>query len=173
MIGKLTAATAAIALCTTGAVQAAPRRACISSAEMHGMVAYFLPVVIENVTGRCSAYTASSAYLRAGLPSLQMQLREGREGAWPMARSAFFKLSRQKDVRTMATLSDDALRPMVDDVLGAKFDIAVDAATCGEINDITQALAPLDAPQTVNLLAAVLSAAARKDNRIPSCPRGM
>ncbi len=172
MIGKATVAAAAIALCTTGALQAAPR-ACVTSAEMHGMVAYFLPVVLDNVAKNCSAYAPASSYIRAGLPTLQVQLREGREAAWPMAKSAFFKLGGQKDARTMASLSDDALRPLVDDMLGSKFAIPVDAAKCGEINDIAEAIAPLNGPQTVHLIATILSAAARKDNKLSSCPRGI
>ena len=172
MIGKATAAAAAIALCAASSIQAAPR-ACVTSAEMHGMVAYFLPAVLENVGKNCSAYAPASSYLRTGLPNLQVQLREGREAAWPMAKSAFFKLGGQKDVRTMASLSDDALRPLVDDVLGSKFSISVDAAKCGEINDIAEALGPLNAPQTVHLIATVLSTAARKDNKLSSCPRGI
>ena len=172
MIGKATAAAAAVALCSAGVLQAAPKP-CVSSAEMHGMVAYFLPVVLENVAKNCSAYAPASAYLRAGLPGLQVQLREGRQAAWPMAKSAFFKLGGQKDARTMASLSDDALRPLVDDMLAAKFAIPVDAAKCGEINDIAEALAPLDAPQTVHLIATILSTAARKDNKMSSCPRGI
>lgn len=172
MIGKATATAAAIALCSASALQAAPRT-CVTSAEMHGMVAYFLPVVLDNVAKNCSAYTPASSYLRAGLPGLQVQLREGREAAWPMAKSAFFKLGGQKDVRTMAVLSDDALRPLVDDMLGSKFAIPVDATKCGEINDIAEALAPLNAPQTVHLIATILSTAARKDNKLSSCPRGI
>jgi hypothetical protein len=172
MIGKATAAAAAIALCSTSALQAAPK-ACVTSAEMHGMVAYFLPVVLDNVAKNCSAFTPASAYLRAGLPSLQVQLRQGREAAWPMAKSAFFKLGGQKDARTMASLSDDALRPLVDEMLSSKFSIAVDEAKCGEVNDIAEALAPLNAPETVHLIATILSTAARKDNKMSSCPRGI
>lgn len=173
MIRKATAAATAIALCSATALEAAPRGTCISSAEMHGMVAYFLPAVLDNVAKNCSAYTPASGYLRTGLPNLQAQLREGREAAWPMAKSAFFKLGGQKDARTMAMLSDDALRPMVDDILGSKFSISVDAAKCGEINDIAEALAPLNAPQTVHLLASILSTVARKDRKMTSCPRGI
>jgi hypothetical protein len=172
MFGKATAAAAAIALCSASTLQAAPQT-CVTIAEMHGMVAYFLPVVLDNVAKNCSEYTPASAYLRAGLPSLQVQLREGREAAWPMAKSAFFKLGGQKNVRTMASLSDSALRPLVDDMLGSKFAIPVDAAKCGKVNDIAEALAPLNAPQTVNLIATILSAAARKDNKLSSCPRGI
>lgn len=137
------------------------------------MVAYFLPVVMDNVARNCSAFTPASSYLRAGLPSVQVQLREGREAAWPMAKSAFFKLGGQKEARTMASLSDDALRPLVDEMLGSKFAIRVDAAICGEINDIAEALAPLNGPQTVTLVARILSAAARKDSKMSSCPRGI
>lgn len=172
MIGKATAAATAIALCSTSALQADPG-ACVTSAEMHGMVAYFLPVVLDSVAKNCSAFTPASSYLRAGLPGLEVQLREGREAAWPMARSAFFKLGGRKNAHTMASLSDDALRPLVDDMLGSKFSIPVDTAKCGEVNDIAEALAALNAPQTVHLIATILSTAARKDNKLSSCPRGI
>ena len=173
MIRKTAALAVAMALGLTTTAQAAPRQACITSAEMHGMVAYFLPVVLDNITRNCSAFTPASSYIRSGLPSLQVQLREGREAHWPMAKSAFFKMGGRKEARTMASLSDDTLRPLVDDILGSRFIIRVNAATCADIDSVSEALSPLDAPQTVHLVATVLSLAARKDNKIPSCPRGI
>lgn len=173
MIRKSAALAAALALSLTATAQAAPRQACITSAEMHGMVAYFLPVVLDNVTSNCSAFAPASSYLRSGLPGLQVQLREGREANWPLAKSAFFKMGGQKEARTMASLSDDALRPLVDDILGSKFTIRVNAGTCAEIDTIAEAMSPLNGPQTVHLVATILSVAARKDNKIPSCPRGI
>ncbi|MGE3691766.1 MAG: hypothetical protein AB7F98_10330 [Novosphingobium sp.] len=173
MTKKFAASAAALALCSTSSLQAAQQEACLTSSEMHGLVAYFLPAVIDDVAGNCAAYAPASAYIRAGLPGLKMQLGEGRSIAWPMARAAFLKLSGRKDGRNLAGLSDKALRPLVDEMLAAKMSIKVDADTCGEVNDIAEALAPLDADQTVHLLATVFSAVARKDNKLRSCPRGI
>jgi hypothetical protein len=42
---------------------------------------------------------------------------------------------------------------------------------CGEINDIAEALMPLNAEQSVHLISTILAAAARNDNKLRSCPR--
>lgn len=163
---------AALALISTASAQAAPAPACIAPAEMRGMIGYFLPEVITEVTSNCAAHLPTDAYLRAGLPRLASQLSDAKTRNWPIAKAAFLKMSRgSADEKRFASLSDKALRPIVDAAMSEKMKISISPASCGEVNDITEALAPLNAEQTVNLLATILSAVARKDSKMRSCPR--
>ena len=144
---------------------------CITDTEMHGLIAYFLPSVLEEVTNNCRPHLSEGSYLRSSLPRLQASLAESKEDAWPMARAAFFKMSAAKDAKTMAKLSDKALRPLVDEVLAQKMSIKVTAPICGEIDSIAQALAPLSPIETVHLIATIFNAVARNDRTMRSCPR--
>ena len=166
------AAGAGLALCLSSvAARAQSDPPCITVREMHGLVAYFMPAVLEEVSTNCAARLPESSYLRAGLRPLQTSLDQGKEAAWPLARAAFFKISNAKDAKTMTSLSDRALRPLVDEVLGEKMKIPVDGQMCGEINDIAEALAPLSPDQTIHLLATIFNTVARKDRTVRSCPR--
>jgi hypothetical protein len=169
------AAGAALGLVISGPASGAePQpRPCLTSAELRGMVGYFLPNVLNEVATGCAAHLPAGSFLRNGMAPLMDGLAQGREAAWPAARSAFFKLSPAGETKEMASLSDKALRPLVDELLTQKMRIPVNAAICGEVNDIAEALAPLDSAQTVRLFAAILAAAGRNDSKLRSCPRGI
>ena len=119
---------------------AQPPRPCITDSEMHGLVAYFLPAVIDEVTRGCTPHLQANSYMRSGMTVLRGSLGQGKEAAWPAARAAFFKMSDAADEKTMAGLSDKALRPLVDEMLAGKMAIPVDAPKCQEINGIAEAL---------------------------------
>ena len=167
------AASAVLGLCLSGPVLATKpiARPCLTNTEMDGLVAYFLPNVLTAVSSGCSAHLSPTSYLRNGIGSLMDGLAQGREAAWPSARAAFFKLSDGNDMKSMVSLSDKALRPLVDEVLAQKMTIPVNASMCAETNDIVEALAPLNAAQSSRLIAAVLSAAGRNGSKMRSCPR--
>lgn len=71
----------------------------------------------------------------------------------------------------MAELPDEMLRPMLDLFLVEAMGIKLTPDSCGEVNDISEALSPLTGAQTAHLLAVTLSAAARGDKEIGSCSR--
>lgn len=162
---------AALALCATAPVQAAATADCINRAEMHGLVAYFLPDVIAKVAEGCSPHLPAESYLRTGLPRLAVPLNQGKAGVWPAAKAAFFKMGKAEDVAAMSALPDEALRPLIDAAITAQLPIKLDAATCADVNEITEALAPLSADQTVRLVATIFSTVARDDKKMRSCPR--
>jgi hypothetical protein len=171
MTRYLRAATlAALATLVPGQVLAA-QPACITPAEMRGGIAYFLPPVIAEVQDRCKAHLGSESYLLTRAGDISTRLAASKLQHWPLARTVFLKMGDQSDSAKLAKMPDEALRPLVDSMLGALLTIKVSSTTCGEINDITEALAPLDADQTVNLIATVFSTVARKDRKVRSCPR--
>jgi hypothetical protein len=163
---------AVMALGTFVPAQAAePAARCIKPQEMEGLIAYFLPNVINEVSTNCGAHLPADSYIRAKLPLLAGQLTETKAAAWPVAKAAFLKMANPQDAKAMAGLPDEALRPMVDQVMAQKISIPVTAPVCADANDISEALAPLSAAQSVHLLATIFSVVARKDNKMQSCPR--
>lgn len=162
---------ASLALGATVPAQAAEPVRCIEPQEMHGLITYFLPNVIDEVTKNCSASLPANSYLQRQLPRLATQLNEQKNVAWPVAKAAFFKMADAKDADAMASLPDTALRPLVDQVMAQKISIPVTPPVCADVNDVAEALSPLSGEQTVHLLATIFSIVARKDNNLRSCPR--
>lgn len=171
MTRSIVSLAASLALVVAMPARAAAPEPCINPAEMHGLIAYFLPEVIGEVTRNCSAQVPPGSYLRSGLPRIGAELKSRNEEFWPTARSAFFKMSKARDAKAMAALSDEALKPMVDAMMAEKIKIPVRPADCADVNDITESLAPLSADQTVHLLATIFGAVARRDSTMRSCPR--
>ena len=174
MIRGMTAWAAGAALIAAGPAQA-QGMACVTPTEMEGLVTYFVPQVIDNVIESCSAHLPADSYVRNGLPSRAEELRGLSEAAWPSARSAFVKIGAGDSTdkaEEITEMPDDLLRPMLDIFLVEAIDLKLTPSSCGEVNDISQALAPLTGAQTAHLLAVTLSAAARGDKDVASCPRG-
>lgn len=148
-----------------------PPRPCITDAEVHGLVAYFLPNVLQEVSSKCRALLPPSSYLQTGLRDLAVRLEAGRAAAWPQAKAGFFKFAPSDKDGSIAALSDQALRGVVDQVILEKLSIPMNATMCGEANDIAQALAPLNAEQSVHLIATIFNAVGRNDKSMHTCPR--
>lgn len=161
----------ALSLCATTSAQAAPPRQCLEAAEVRGLIAYFLPNVLTEVSRNCSAHLPADSYVRAGMPRLIGELTARKAQAWPVAKAAFLKLADGKDAKTMAALPDETLHPLVDAMMTQKISIPVTPSSCADVNDITEALAPLTGDQTIQLVATIMSVAARKDAKMPACPR--
>ena len=162
---------AAFTLCSTVSAQAAPSAPCITPPEMTGLIAYFLPDVIGEVSRNCSVHLSPDSYVRGPLTQMGTSLAQHKGEHWPTAKAAFLKMGTAKEAKEMASLPDEALRPLVDAAMASRMSIPVNAATCADVNDIAQALAPLSSEQTVDLLATIFNIAARKDNKLRSCPR--
>lgn len=162
---------AALAICSTVSAQAAVPAPCITPPEMNGLIAYFLPDVIGEVSRNCSAHLPPASYLRNGFAEMGTTLAQHKAEHWPTAKSAFLKMGTAKEAKDMASLPDEALRPLVDVAMASRMSIPVNAATCADVNDVAQALAPLSTQQTVNLLATIFNIVTRKDNKLRSCPR--
>lgn len=147
---------------------------CLTRVEMQGAVAYFLPGVLTELSAKCTAEAEGNTYLRSGLPVLIDRLKAGREAAWPQARAAFQKLASEGGkIPAFANMPDDALRPLIDQGVTQEISLKMSKTSCGDANDVLEALSPLAPEQAVNLVATILSVAARNDKSLRSCPRGI
>lgn len=168
----ITSIAAAAAL--TGTSARAATETCITAGEMNGLVTYFLPQVIDKVVDTCGAHLPDSSYLRTSFGARADELRTEADAAWPQARAAFIKIGggkNAKDAATMADLPDEALRPLVEVGLAQALGLDLKSSGCADVNDIGEALAPLNNAQMVHLIAVALAAAARGDKDMASCPR--
>ncbi len=165
---------ACAALLSCGQAQAAQTANCITPAEMHGLVGYLAPVLVDRFSQKCSDHFSAGSMVRTSLPALIGRLEENRDSNWPMARAAFLKFGASdssKAAMDMAKLSDRALRPLVDELLGAKLNMPLTPANCRDAEEVVQALLPLSGDELVNLVSVVMGVAMRKDRSNPTCAR--
>ncbi|MBN8841834.1 MAG: hypothetical protein J0H88_01200, partial [Sphingomonadales bacterium] len=110
---RITMGIAAVAALVGTSSQAAAQ-SCITSAEMNGLVTYFLPQVVDKVIETCGAHVPPDSYLRTRLGGRADELRQSADTVWPLARAAFLKIGggkEAKDAQMMSELPDEALRP--------------------------------------------------------------
>lgn len=162
-------------LSATQAQAAVTRQSCITPDEVQGLVGYILPALLDRVAGTCAPHVSRGGYMKARLPGLIAELDNGRDAAWPAAKSAFLKFGSPKDAREVegfSALPDDALRPIVDQAFTEEFAAKIPASSCPDVEEVLQALEPLPAGNTVRVLSVVLTLAARGDKGFPACVRG-
>jgi hypothetical protein len=55
--------------------------------------------------------------------------------------------------------------------MAAQMQIPVTPNSCADVNDVAEALSPMSASELVDLVTSVLGVTARKDSKMPTCPR--
>ncbi len=166
---KLTAG--ALALVSAAQLQAAQTAAtsCLNRDEVHGLVAYVLPDALDATLTTCSPKLGPDSFLARRGPKLAETLRTGKNAIWPQARSAFFKFGGEHTAE-LAKLKDATVRTMVDDLMSQKLAPAIKPSICGDVERILAPLEPLPTDNLVAFLSAIVSVAARKDPKLPTCP---
>lgn len=163
-----------LALAASAQVQAAQTQnasTCVAPAEMHGLVAYFLPTVLDSTIKTCSAHLPSDAFLRTSAPQLVTRLNAGKDAAWPMAKSAFIKISgKDQGDATFERMPEDVLRPFIEAAITTEVAPSIKAKDCKDVNRIAATLEPLPPENLVALVTEILNVAARGDRKIASCP---
>jgi hypothetical protein len=167
-----TAMAAAAALFGTSAQAAV--QTCLVPAEMNALFTYFLPQVIDRAVEGCSAHLPATSYLRSRLSGRADDLRSQADAIWPEARAAVIKIAGADaaGAKKMQDTPDEELRSTIDAELISASGLKINPKDCGEINDISEALAPLSTTQAVHLLVVTFSALNRKGIGLTICPRG-
>lgn len=167
------AATAALAaLIPLQAAQAQAAKSCITRTEMRGMVAYFLPTLLDSTITTCKAHLPGDSYLIARAPSLLERLNAGKDQAWPHAKAAFMKFGGNKGSATkvLDAMPDEVIRPFIEAAITAELGPKVKPENCADIDRLTATLEPLPASNMVDMFAEILNLVAREDKKLSSCP---
>lgn len=165
-----------LALASTAQAQATQTQAeaaCLTRGEVRGMVAYFLPSVLQSTIERCTQRLGPGSYLLDRAPRLVSVLESGRSEAWPMAKQAFVKLGGEgkKDAAALFdALPEEALRPIVEAAVNQKLTNSIKPESCGDIDRVMAPLEPLPAANLVDVLSEAVMLAGRKDKNMRVCP---
>jgi hypothetical protein len=149
------AALTALALVLPGISHAA-EPPCLTPAEFTSMATYALPSVIRGTAQRCGPNLPQGAYLRSDGERLASRYDARKDHAWPGAKAAFFKMGAGMDAPTaelFRKMPDNALRPMVDELLSGAVDQQLPTERCGAIDRLVMLLSPLPAENTAELIA--------------------
>ena len=170
---RLAATLALLSTSQLSAAAPAPARACMTPAELRGMVAYVLPSAMTTLIERCRPGLPAGASLLGRGGQLVAEFEAGRAAAFPLARRAFAKFSDVGDKNTtaiMLTMPDETLRPIVDETLSNKLVGSIAVKDCADIDRIFATLEPLPASNFIDLFTQVVTIGARDDKKMSVCP---
>jgi hypothetical protein len=155
-------AAAALAL-QTSAAQA--QQQCFSEDEVSAAFIYAMPGVIDGVSTRCSATLGKGGFLARQGNTMKARYVAQQNAAWPKARSALLKVvtnaSKTKNSdSTLGMLSQipgDTMRPLVDALIVQEASNRTELSSCGKVDKLAAALAPLEPKHAGNLLGAMFA----------------
>jgi hypothetical protein len=163
--------TCAVALVASTTAQAAePKPPCITADEIKGFVAFALPGVVDRVLKKCETSLRPTGYFNSRGIELIQKLAPGKEAGWPMASQAFRKMSSTSKGKSVADLSDETLRVLIDNEMIPGLLKDIPASMCRDIENVVETLDPLPAPNMVQFIAAIFGLAGRNGNAMRACP---
>jgi len=124
-----------IALAALAQAQAATAAECVTEREVSSLAIYALPSIINGVEPICAPHLASDGYLAQNGPDLTDRYARLGDANWPLAKSAMLKFIGEKDAgfEAIASLPDDAVRPLVEAVLVQKIAGDIKPQNCPKI----------------------------------------
>jgi hypothetical protein len=153
------------------AAAAAPE--CLTRGEIRGMVAYMMPTVLSAAAAKCAPGLPSTAFFATRAPQLITELEPGRAAAFPMAKQAFKKFGGKGDSSANAifdALPEEAFGPIIEAVVSEKLTGEIKPESCGDIDRVMTAMAPLPGSNMIDLITEAVVLAARDDRKMRSCP---
>lgn len=126
---------ALIAFAALAHTQVAMAAECVTEKEVSGLAIYALPSIVNGIGPVCAPHLPTDGYLaRHGKDLVERYAKLGNAN-WPLAKSAMLKFIENKDAGfdALASLPDDAVRPLVDAVLVQKIAGDIKTQDCGKI----------------------------------------
>jgi len=171
-LGKSAAALAVLTLTLSQAAEAKKKAGeCITEGEVVDLLRYSMPSVIEGVAQKCRERLSPTGFIATSADAMIARYSEGRDQAWPGARTAFAKLSDSKDSREIVdALNDNALQPLVSEAISELMVDEVKPESCSEAEHLLQATNNIAPENFASLLGALfLLVSGPKDKDLPIC----
>lgn len=162
---------ALIALAQAQVAHAAANNACLSEAEVGGMISYALPSVLDGAMKACKPHLSSSGFFATRGSAFAGQYAARKDASWPIAKNAFLKLGDTKDAslnNTLKALPDSALQPFVEAMVSEMVGGEIKPDQCTAIERGVRILSPLPAENTAELITFVVVLADKPKNGKPS-----
>ena len=146
---KFATAAAFLALPQTVAAQTP----CLTRQEVRTLIAFTAPSLIEAAANKCAPTLPADAFLRTSAPAMIERLRgESRADAEGIT-AVVEKLAGEK---LPQGLSQETMRGLIRDMLGAEFSKDINPKDCSPINELTSSLSPLPAANIATMISVIL-----------------
>jgi hypothetical protein len=163
------AAAAVAALTTAGAASAAPKLPDMSGDEAAALAVYAVPGLISAAKQTCAERLSPNGFLAREGDFLAKRYAAEQNAAWPLARSALFKVAGAKagdQLKTFATLPDSAIRPIADALIEQEVAQQIHPGSCRNIERLAEAISPLEPRQAGKILSVLFDFASASDQLV-------
>lgn len=160
---KLLALFGAVALLAQPQLAAAQAAACIAEEEVSAMAIYAVPSMVRSMQLRCAGELSERGFLVRDGNALAARYATLQNQVWPMAKAGLLKYVNNgngldpqsaQTVALVAGLPDANVRPVVDALIVQEVSGKIEPASCGAIERVMAALAPIE-PRVAGTLIGV------------------
>jgi len=152
-----------LALAAMGTAQATQaQQVCVAPDDAADAMVYVMPGAYEAVLTTCSGeFTDQSFMISAAGSNFVEQFRAQQDARWP-GTMRFFRVFMARETQddgmaeVIAALPDDALRPLIDGVLGQMIGKEIKSDNCAKIDRAVELLSPLPAENIAGLVSFIL-----------------
>lgn len=170
---KLAAPLAALALTAlaTAPVIAGPRLPDMSGDEAAALAVYAVPGLIAATRQTCADRLSPNGFLARHGGELAQRYAAQQNAAWPLAKSALLRFAGTKapdQVKTFATLPDNAIRPLADALIQQQVAAQIHPNSCRNIERMAEAISPLEPMEAGRILGVLFDIASASDKLVAS-----
>lgn len=160
---------------STGAQAAEAGAPCLTEEEISALAIYAMPGLIGATQTSCTAQLSPNGFMATGGTAMAQRYAAKGDAVWPRAKSALFKFAgdlKDKDLATVASLPDEAIRPLMDALIEQKVAEEIHPNSCKDIERLARVVDVLD-PETTGALTGVIVSLALGGKEKPKvCPAG-
>jgi hypothetical protein len=156
------------------ALAAETAKPCLEAAEAQAMLQFMLPETIDALSDQCRPVLPADATLTRSGHALAERYRPAADGAWPMAKVAFGKMS---DPAMLKLLDDATIQKVFKAGMTAQIPKTLPTKDCGTVDRFITALEPLPAKNMAMLLGSLIElgtkteASGRRASPLNLCPQ--
>ena len=147
---RFAAAAALIALSQAAAAQTG---ACLTRQEVRGLFAFTAPSLVEAAAKKCAPVLSADAFLRTGAPAMVERLHAEGMAQGGSITGALEKIAGKQ---LPEGLSEETVRSLVRDMIGAELTKDMNPKDCGLVNELVSSLSPLPSANLATMIAAIL-----------------
>lgn len=157
---------AALALPTAATAQSAK---CLTSPEAEGLITYALPSAVRAISGQCAKTLPATASLVQTGALIAARYQPDADRAWPVAKTAFDKMS---GIKLTETLGEAGAKGLLETAFSTGLAENIKPKDCPVIDRILTALEPLPAKNMSMLLLTAIELGGKGDKKPPIsiCP---
>lgn len=142
---------------------------CLTSPEAQGLITYALPSAIRAISGQCAKTLPATSSLTQAGPLIAARYQPDADRAWPMAKTAFDKMS---GIKLTETLGEAGAKGLLETAFSSGLAENIKPKDCPVIDRILAALEPLPARNMSMLLLAAIELGGKGEKKPPLsiCP---